>query len=1451
MPKMNRIRIANIQYDKKVIKDMLINCYSGENVLLNLANGGGKSVLVQLLQQPILPESKIHNREVYSYLSPDQPSYILIEWKLDNSPNNYLLTGIVMNRLFSNEDMNKCKYFTFINQYNTSNEFDIKNIPFIQKQQNAIIYKSYESALDMLNKSKSTSNLITYNRNEQSDYRNQLSEYGIFANEWKILAKMNENEGGVDELFKDCKTSDSLINKWILKTISDSNEEESKELKEMFSRLMEEIIEQEDNIKQKEILEEFKVKMQEYEKKLKELLEQLEQEQQVEIDINTIYLKLQNLSNENQGKIEQIEQKMLQNKKEREQITYEEISEEYYKTQSDYEAIKEQKEIKQEQLEGQKQKLADAIFQYRLQKIAHINEKEKSAIAKLGALELSRTNLENQNNKDDQLIKIEYNLQEEYQKRINEIENNLKQIENKNKDIKQDIKSWKEKTDINQKDIAENSTKIGILQEKISQFELQEKDIFKKMNITITRNLLNELEEKEVKKQQEGLEKHIQKIKEEIEEYQTQIKNAIRQIEELNKQEDENSKKLEELSKTYTEKTINYQEYQKQENEIKEILNFHRIKENIFQKQLYYMIINEKQLEYKLKVEELVSQIDRTKETITDLEQGALHNSREIRKVLHNAHIEYITGEDYLKGQEEKYQKELLEKNPLLPYCYIVTQEDLEEIKKLDIKEETNKLAPIITYQNIGKTMQKEKQMIQIEQVYFLSLYHKECFSTNANQYQEKLKNQLENLRKRKEESEKELQRITKHINIIEQFNYEEKDKIEMEQELVHLEREIQIKKEENINNKEQKKKLEQDNINRRTEIEEKQQTLNEKEKTQSDFLQYLEDDIRYCENRKQKENNEKEIELKKQENENIKNKIEIAQKQERENIANKNELVNRLETTRNKQIKIPKREKQETLNISLEELEAQYEQLSIKYQQDKKQIDEQIEFWSKNKKDLEKEKQKDYKDIKLEDYALIVYSEEKEDIAKEQKEEEEKQLEYKREEANKINNQCTRTETQFQAICDNLKRIGKTEPITASQIKGNYKLRISNIEKEEQEGKKKQSEYIEENKKIQKQINEIERKIDIKPMPEKLGEPKIEKENLQELISKYTMLKQRNQTEKENIYKLHLEISNNYKEKHRIISSFLGNISIQNTEKENFDTYYYIYEKMIDCLDKLTEYIGILNLSLQNIEQDKKNILQHAIKQGNMLYQEMKKISESSRIKSGDRYIQILKIDIPQELKDYVEQRIENHIKQCIQELREECRQSDNIKKTIENKVAIYLSDRQLLNLTLDVETIKVKLYKFDIENKNSGLRQWEDVIVGNSGGQKFIACFALISALIEYTRRKEIESKGEDEKVASSKVFVLDNPFGKTSSKHLLQPMIDISKKFNIQMICLSDLSQSSITDKFTLIYQLSLRSSKYTNNSFLNIEDFRVNGDVSIDTSLEQVFLRSNLEQISLFN
>ena len=1448
MPKINRIRIANIQYDKKVIKDLFLNCYYGENVLLNLANGGGKSVLVQLLQQPVLPESKVHNREMYHYLSPEQPSYILIEWKLDHTTKDYLLTGIVMSRLFSSDDRNTTKYFTFLHEYQSSNEFDIKNIPLIQKDQNVVTYKSYEAAMKLIKEKQNVVGLSMYGRGEQRDYREKLSEYGIFTNEWKILAKMNENEGGVDELFKDCKTSDSLVNKWILKTISDGNEAEGRELKEMFVSLMEEIIEQEKNIKEKEILEEFKIKIEEYEEPLKKLLEQLEEEKKVETNIHNIYVTLQKLSQENQAKIDQIAQNMLQNEKELEQINYEELSEEFYQRKSDLEAIQEEKETKQLQVSAQEQAYEKARFEYRKQKVAFLYQKEREAIAKLEALQLARNNLENKNNTDEQMVKIEYNLQEKYQQKIKEYSSNLEDIKIENEKIKEEVEKGKKKKEENQKEITKLSKQIGILEEKMGQFEKKEKALWEKMEIFLARNLLNELEEKEVQKIKDTLQFQIEQVKNEVEENKKQIEKITKQMEESNQKEEAANQQIEELTKQYTQKQLAYQEFQKQERSMKEILNFHRMKEqSIFEKEANMTILQEKQLEYKRKIEELVTQINRIKDYMLDLEQGGIHTSREVRKMLENANIEYITGEEYLNKQEEDYKKELLEKNPLLPYCYIVTQEDLEKIKTLEIKEEVSKISPILTYQNISQAFVKEKQMVQIENIYFLSLYHQDCFSIKTDQYKEKLKGQLEDLQARKSQYEVQLYVIEGHMYTVKAFPYQEKDKREMEQALVSLERQIQNQKEEIEKGKEQKKQWQLEKEKKQQENEIKREILQKKEKEQEEFLQYLEENILYGEDKKQKEICEQQKERMQQENNNWEKKREELEKRNQENLTIKNELTHQLERIKQKKAKIPERENQENLQESLEELEAKYEQLTKQYDQNRKLIEDQIAFWMERKVELEKEKQKDYGDINQEDYALMVYSEEIEDLTKERKEEEEKRLQERKEELAHLDKKLVRIDTQFQTICDNLRKMGKSEPIPAYQIKGNYDFRKKEIQQKGEQDKKREKELLEQNKKMQRQINDIERNIEVRNILKKEVEVEIQTVNLPELLKQYQVLKQENQKGKDTIFKKHIEISNQYREKHRIITAFLENVSVQNTE-EGFYDFYYIYEKMVDCLEKLTEYIGILNLSLQNIEQDKKNILQHAVKQGIMLYQEMKKISDSSKIRIGDRYVQILKIEIPPELKENVEQRIENHLQYCIQSLREECKQSEDRKKTIENKVAILLSDRQLLNLTLDIETIKVKLYKFDIENKNSGLRQWEEVIAGNSGGQKFIACFALISALIEYTRRKELELKGEEEKVESSKIFVLDNPFGKTSSKHLLEPMIEISKKFNIQMICLSDLSQSSITDKFTLIYQLALRSSKYTNKSFLMVEDSRINGEVYIDTSLEQVYLRNYVEQLS---
>ena len=55
--------------------------------------------------------------------------------------------------------------------------------------------------------------------------------------------------------------------------------------------------------------------------------------------------------------------------------------------------------------------------------------------------------------------------------------------------------------------------------------------------------------------------------------------------------------------------------------------------------------------------------------------------------------------------------------------------------------------------------------------------------------------------------------------------------------------------------------------------------------------------------------------------------------------------------------------------------------------------------------------------------------------------------------------------------------------------------------------------------------------------------------------------------------------------------------------------------------------------------------------------------------------------------------------------------------------------------------------------------------------------------------------------------KVLVMDNPFAQTNAAHLLKPLMDMAKKTNTQLICLSGLGGDSIYSRFDNIYVLNL--------------------------------------------
>lgn len=58
------------------------------------------------------------------------------------------------------------------------------------------------------------------------------------------------------------------------------------------------------------------------------------------------------------------------------------------------------------------------------------------------------------------------------------------------------------------------------------------------------------------------------------------------------------------------------------------------------------------------------------------------------------------------------------------------------------------------------------------------------------------------------------------------------------------------------------------------------------------------------------------------------------------------------------------------------------------------------------------------------------------------------------------------------------------------------------------------------------------------------------------------------------------------------------------------------------------------------------------------------------------------------------------------------------------------------------------------------------------------------------------------------------MDNPFAQTNASHLLKPLMDMAKKTNTQLICLSGLGGDSIYDRFDNIYVLNLVAASLRN-------------------------------------
>ena len=102
------------------------------------------------------------------------------------------------------------------------------------------------------------------------------------------------------------------------------------------------------------------------------------------------------------------------------------------------------------------------------------------------------------------------------------------------------------------------------------------------------------------------------------------------------------------------------------------------------------------------------------------------------------------------------------------------------------------------------------------------------------------------------------------------------------------------------------------------------------------------------------------------------------------------------------------------------------------------------------------------------------------------------------------------------------------------------------------------------------------------------------------------------------------------------------------------------------------------------------------------------------------------------------------------------------------------------------------------------------------SSGAEKFVVFFSVVLTLMNYTR----SISGIVSKEAKS-VLILDNPFGKITSAHLLKPMFDIAKHFNVQLICFSDINKSDVISCFECVIKLVIKQQALSNFEIMTHE------------------------------
>ncbi|NEW09918.1 chromosome segregation ATPase [Paenibacillus sp. SYP-B3998] len=219
MPAISKIRFTNVVYEEgnKRYNDELFH-FDGHNGAILLENGGGKTVFIQTAIQAVLPHTDLAGRKMKDTLSLENgPAHIAIEWILNERPRRYVVTCVSLFLTATGMDSYRYTY-----DYAALDADSIDQLPFVKESAGKLraadkgeIHDYYQSMTSKRMNAKLPPTIKEYKQLLEKDYH-------IIASEWDRIAKINSSEGGVESFFDECKTTSQLFDRLLIPTVEDA-----------------------------------------------------------------------------------------------------------------------------------------------------------------------------------------------------------------------------------------------------------------------------------------------------------------------------------------------------------------------------------------------------------------------------------------------------------------------------------------------------------------------------------------------------------------------------------------------------------------------------------------------------------------------------------------------------------------------------------------------------------------------------------------------------------------------------------------------------------------------------------------------------------------------------------------------------------------------------------------------------------------------------------------------------------------------------------------------------------------------------------------------------------------------------------------------------------------------------------------------------------------------------